>query len=583
MDLRLEQVLAAARARRAALSAETAGYIALGVADALAVSPGVVRESDVLLDADGNVAVTGAQRAEDAGAAERSVRSLLHKLLSASAGSSPSLSACARRQAGNGMRALVEELEAALIPVNRAAARRAIGRLAREASKVASLPSEPPRPAPRVAREPTAAATAPAPQPGPTAGRAADLFEAATEPEYAEQHAASPVPVVAAPQPVDTTPTELTAVESAEHTVPLELIPAEPTPGPASTQEPESQTSPIDRPAPVPPAVPDLEVGQIVRRPSPLMEMSPVPPTPAPPTPAPTRADPHGLTPQLSTYDPHTAAPVQEPGNPAPPTPPPPPANETPAWDDSYSERSASRAVHPACVVPEVDPAPGHVATAQPPDVVLPPGQPEPPRVVLPTPEPPGVAEAPEPSVPIDVVISATPPPARAEAPEPSVPVEMMAGLTPGPAPAPPAPPTPAPPSPERAREPSRGSGRPPARAPEGPQDAVGGVQVSGVDDLLASFAPGTKRSPREVAGELKAMVGLDPTPPPPEVATLTGASLVVAPGTDREDDSPMQPVEFRRPRAPRTSLAITTIALLLMLGAAIALYFYYPQFFTGR
>ena len=51
MDMRLEQVLAAARARRAALTVETAGYIALGVADALAVSPGVVRETDVVLDA----------------------------------------------------------------------------------------------------------------------------------------------------------------------------------------------------------------------------------------------------------------------------------------------------------------------------------------------------------------------------------------------------------------------------------------------------------------------------------------------------------------------------------------------------
>ena len=88
MDMRLEQVLAAARARRAALTVETAGYIALGVADALAVSPGVVRETDVVLDAEGNVTVSGAARSEDAHAAERSVRTMLQKLLSVCAGAS---------------------------------------------------------------------------------------------------------------------------------------------------------------------------------------------------------------------------------------------------------------------------------------------------------------------------------------------------------------------------------------------------------------------------------------------------------------------------------------------------------------
>src|SRR5207344_741005 len=48
----------------------------------------------------------------------------------------PALGAAARRKPGAGLRALVEEIEAALIPVNRAAGRRALARLAREVKRV---------------------------------------------------------------------------------------------------------------------------------------------------------------------------------------------------------------------------------------------------------------------------------------------------------------------------------------------------------------------------------------------------------------------------------------------------------------
>ncbi|MBI5535503.1 MAG: hypothetical protein HY898_22425 [Deltaproteobacteria bacterium] len=266
MDLTLEQVLSAARARRAALSPETAGYITLAVADALAVSPGTVRESDVMVNADGSVTVVGAQRTEDPAGAEKSVRALLQRLLGAAVGSAPALAGCARRSAGAGMRSLVEEIEAALIPVNREAARRAIARLARESARAGA--SEPPaRPAGAQQREPSArAAQAPAqpaqPQaPQPAAARAprpaSTVFEAATEPEYTEARPAEPMPLpapaqrpepsvlpaqpqaapapepvaVAAPEPIaitaapqlpDATPTETSAL-SVEPTVPLSM------------------------------------------------------------------------------------------------------------------------------------------------------------------------------------------------------------------------------------------------------------------------------------------------------------------------------------------------------------------------
>ncbi|HQP38452.1 MAG TPA: hypothetical protein PLI95_24880, partial [Polyangiaceae bacterium] len=284
--MRLEQVLAAARARRAALTVETAGYIALGVADALAVSPGVVRETDVVLDAEGNVTVSGAARSEDAHAAERSVRTMLQKLLSVCAGASPALSACARRTAGAGMRPLVEELEAALIPVNRSAARRSIGRLAREASKAGPLPSEPPRPSPRAPHRDVAPGPvprmesepepelepAPAPEPAKSAesvaDRASDVFAAATEPDFT----ARPAPAIAPPiapsihiqDQVETTPTELTSTVEVEAqtdlTVPLEIVPIPPTPPPAYAALSED----------APPVVPDLEVGSVARRPPPM-------------------------------------------------------------------------------------------------------------------------------------------------------------------------------------------------------------------------------------------------------------------------------------------------------------------------
>jgi hypothetical protein len=73
---------------------------------------------------------------EATGDAEASVRGLLARLLLASGVLTPGLSAAARRTSGAGLLALAGELETALIPVNRAAGRRALGRLAREVRRV---------------------------------------------------------------------------------------------------------------------------------------------------------------------------------------------------------------------------------------------------------------------------------------------------------------------------------------------------------------------------------------------------------------------------------------------------------------
>ena len=134
-SLTLDRVLAAAAHRRAPVSIETAGYIALAVADALATAPAVVLPAHVHLTQDGDVVLRGAARRGDEQAAEQSVRALLAALLSVAAGASPALTSAARRTSHHGLEALIEELEAGLIPVNRAAARRTMGRLAREVER----------------------------------------------------------------------------------------------------------------------------------------------------------------------------------------------------------------------------------------------------------------------------------------------------------------------------------------------------------------------------------------------------------------------------------------------------------------
>ena len=61
---------------------------------------------------------------------------MLTRLLDASGSQTPALAAAGKRRSGAGLPALAEELETALIPVNRAAGRRALARLAREVRRV---------------------------------------------------------------------------------------------------------------------------------------------------------------------------------------------------------------------------------------------------------------------------------------------------------------------------------------------------------------------------------------------------------------------------------------------------------------
>jgi len=136
MSLTLLEVVAAVRARRASLSAETVGYLLLGVADHLITVPREVGAEDVFLGEEGALRI-GAGRPADADRSERALRELLDALLGVASTATPALARIGRRPSGVGIEGLLRELEAALIPVNRAAAQRALNRLYRDAQRAA--------------------------------------------------------------------------------------------------------------------------------------------------------------------------------------------------------------------------------------------------------------------------------------------------------------------------------------------------------------------------------------------------------------------------------------------------------------
>lgn len=149
MEITLSAVIQAARLRRAGVTAEVAGYVVLLALQELKRSPRRVSTDGLLLTE------TGELRVADAGAPvpdalevelESDLRQLLASLTSLAQSVSPSLKIAAERASVGRLGALEAELMAALIPINHAAARRALARLYREAHKSRvesrSLPAE---------------------------------------------------------------------------------------------------------------------------------------------------------------------------------------------------------------------------------------------------------------------------------------------------------------------------------------------------------------------------------------------------------------------------------------------------------
>ena len=132
----LDDVFAVVSARRVPLAPELAGYLVLEVTDHADPNGGDVDPKSVFVGEEGTVALVKPKRDAATGDAEASIRAALARLLDASGSQTPALAAASKRKSGGGLPALAEELEAALIPVNRAAGRRALARLAREVKRV---------------------------------------------------------------------------------------------------------------------------------------------------------------------------------------------------------------------------------------------------------------------------------------------------------------------------------------------------------------------------------------------------------------------------------------------------------------
>ncbi len=144
MSVTLSEVTRAARAHRAPLAGESAGYLILAIADQVVSAPRAVQCADVQLMEDGGLRVLAGLASSDA-EAEHALRQALEALLLVASSGSAALTRASRRTSPVGLSGLVRELEAALIPVNRAAARRALARLNRETARAlasGTLPEE---------------------------------------------------------------------------------------------------------------------------------------------------------------------------------------------------------------------------------------------------------------------------------------------------------------------------------------------------------------------------------------------------------------------------------------------------------
>lgn len=138
MSVSLQEIMAAAGAHAAPFAAESAGYLLLAVADHVLAAPRVVLAEDVELLADGSVRLRTRAGGGSNETPERATRRLLARALEVASSVGPALRRAAERREDAGLPSLVRELETALIPVNRAAARRALARLFRETERAKS-------------------------------------------------------------------------------------------------------------------------------------------------------------------------------------------------------------------------------------------------------------------------------------------------------------------------------------------------------------------------------------------------------------------------------------------------------------
>lgn len=131
----LPQILVAASTRHAHMVPESAGYLILALCEAVGCLPLAIPDAAIELSAEGAVAVTQQGKVVVAPEASQKMRELFARLLGVTTGATPRLAAVARPRDISGERSLdvlASEIEAALVPMNRSAGKRSLGRLARE-------------------------------------------------------------------------------------------------------------------------------------------------------------------------------------------------------------------------------------------------------------------------------------------------------------------------------------------------------------------------------------------------------------------------------------------------------------------
>jgi len=164
MSVSLVEVMVAASQRLAPLSGECAGHAVLAAADQLLTHPRLLGAADVLIEENGSVRL-GQGRAGDAQACDAALRELLDQLLGVAHSGGAGLLRVGRRAATGDLEQLVKELEVALIPANRAAARRSLARLYRETSRAREAGSLSDAPWPLLQRRAASAPEPVAPEP----------------------------------------------------------------------------------------------------------------------------------------------------------------------------------------------------------------------------------------------------------------------------------------------------------------------------------------------------------------------------------------------------------------------------------
>ncbi|MEM1029034.1 MAG: hypothetical protein AAGN82_01735 [Myxococcota bacterium] len=185
-NVALTEVIAAARGRHASLVQESAGHLLLAVVRVLGRRPQALDPARVLLNTEGVVTVVGPSSPADDATATETVLETLDGILQVVQGAATALHAIARRRPQR-LESLHADLHRALIPINRAASKRGLARLARETVRAKNRGLVRPEDVGPV-RRPTPSAAIPTPTPASAAAAPASPAPTPVEENEVEEN-----------------------------------------------------------------------------------------------------------------------------------------------------------------------------------------------------------------------------------------------------------------------------------------------------------------------------------------------------------------------------------------------------------